>query len=216
MATDSKLTLLALTAMMVAFTGAVAAQDSSIGWDPRSGDAWVDRQLDDINRYGTHYREPFVDEMVRYYGAPRALVNELLGTRRWAPGDVYYACSIAQILGRPCRAVVEHWERDHGKGWGALARELGIQPGSAEFHRLKRGFVPTYDRWARPIDLDRDLRQDFPNRAKAQKGQAGKAPAAKARPAAAGKASPPGASHGKGAGAPGNGDDRKVDKGGKR
>src|SRR3970282_126904 len=38
-----------------------------------------------------------------------------------------------------------------------------------EFHRLKRGFVPTYDRWARPIDIDVDLRKDFPNRGKSLK-----------------------------------------------
>ena len=31
-------------------------------------------------------------------------------------------------------------------------------PARPEFHRLKKGFVPTYDRWARPITLDDDLR----------------------------------------------------------
>lgn len=167
----SKWKRVALAALIAAVAGTVAAQDFSILWDPRSGDAWVDRQLDDVNRYGSRYREPFADEMVRYYGAPRDLVTELLVTRRWAPGDVYYACAIAQMLGRPCRYVVDEWERSHGKGWGAVAGELGIQPGSAEFHRLKRGFVPTYDRWARPIDIDRDLRQDFPHRGKAVKGR---------------------------------------------
>ena len=169
MATGMKSKCLALAALLVAFTGTVAAQDFSFGWNPRSGDAWVDSQLDDVNRYGSRYREPFVDEMVRYYGAPRDLVTELLVTRRWAPGDIYYACAIAQTLGRPCRYVVDEWERNHGKGWGVVAKELGIKPGSAEFHRLKRGFVPTYDRWARPIDIDADLRKDFPNRGKSLK-----------------------------------------------
>ena len=142
----------------------VAAQDFTFGWDPRSGDAWVDRQLEDINRYGARYREPFVDEIVRYYGAPRELVTDLLVTRGWAPGDVYYACSIAQALGRPCRYVVDQWDRDHQRGWGAVAGELGIKPGSAEFHRLKRGFVTTYDRWSRPIEIDPELHPDFPTR----------------------------------------------------
>jgi hypothetical protein len=85
---------------------------------------------------------------------------------------VYYACAIAQVIGRPCRYVVDEWRHDHGQGWGALAHRLGIKPGSAEFHRLKRGFVPTYDRWARPIVIDDDLRSDFPNRGKAAKGVA--------------------------------------------
>ncbi|MFC3551390.1 hypothetical protein ACFOLC_10250 [Lysobacter cavernae] len=158
----------------LAGAGAASAQDFTFGWNPRSGDVWVDTWLSDVNRYGTRYREPFVDEMVRYYGAPRDLVSELLVRRHWAPGDVYYACAIAQILGRPCRYVVDEWDRNHGQGWGAVAKNLGIKPGSPEFHRLKRGFVPTYDRWARPITIDADLHNDFPNRAKA--GNNGKLP----------------------------------------
>lgn len=158
--------LLALLASIAAVLGIGQswAQDFAFGWDPRSGDAWVDTWLSDVNRYGTRYREPFVDEMVRNYGAPRELVSELLATRRWAPGDVYYACAMAQVLGRPCRYVVDEWERSHGEGWGAVAQRLGLKPGSPEFHRLKRGFVPTYDRWGRPIAIDAELRRDFPNR----------------------------------------------------
>ena len=158
-----KTQLLALAAALSALAGTAVAQDFSLGWNPRSGDVWVDSQLDDVNRYGGRYREPFVDELVRYQGAPRSLVTELLD-RRWAPGDVYMACSIAAIIGRPCRYVADEWERDHGQGWGELAKRMGIKPGSTEFHRLKRGFVPTYDRWGRPIVIDTELSRDFPGR----------------------------------------------------
>lgn len=158
-----KTRLFALAAAASAMVG-LHAQEARIDWDPRSGDAWVDNWLSDINRYGARYREPFIDEMVRYYGAPRDLVADLLGPRRWAPGDVYYACAMAQVLGRPCRYVVDEWNRDHTQGWGAVAERLGVKPGSAEFHRIKRGFVPTYDRWGRRITIDADLRRDFPNR----------------------------------------------------
>ena len=159
--------MFAFAAAIASLTGTAAAQDFSFGWNPRSGDVWVDSQHDDVNRYGSRYRQPFIDEMVRYYGAPRDLVSTLLVERNWAPGDVYYACAIAQILGRPCRHVADVWERDHGQGWGNVAKQLGIKPGSAEFHRLKRGFVPTYDRWARPIRIDEDLYRHYPDRAKA-------------------------------------------------
>ena len=171
MRSQMKSRMFALAAAIAALTGTgvASAQDYSFGWNPRSGDVWVDSQLNDVNRYGSRYREPFVNEMVRYYGAPRDLVTELLTQRNWAPGDVYYACSIAQVLGRPCRYVVQEWDRDHGQGWGNVAKRLGIKPGSAEFHRLKRGFVPTYDRWARPIRIDQDLVRDFPNRGNGQR-----------------------------------------------
>lgn len=218
MALKLKAKLFALATMIAAFTGSVAAQDYTFGWNPRSGDVWVDSQLNDVNRYGSRYREPFIDEMVRHYGAPRDLVTELLVNRRWAPGDVYYACSIAQTIGRPCRYVVDEWDRNHGKGWGVVAKELGIKPGSPEFHRLKRGFVPTYDRWARPIVIDPDLRKDFPNRGKGMKSgkQAhGKAHASgKARAhGASGKAKAHGSDHGASAKAQAHGSDhgRKHD-----
>lgn len=156
-----------LAASLAATCGSVAAQDFVFGWNPRTGDVWVDNTLGDINQYGYRYRESFIDELVRYHGAPRDYVTDLLVAQRWAPGDVYYACAIGSIIGRSCRYVAEEWQQDHGQGWGALAQRLGIKPGSDEFHRLKRGFVPTYDRWARPIRLDEPLREHFPNRGNA-------------------------------------------------
>jgi hypothetical protein len=143
----------ALALALAVAAGGVQAQTFTFGWNPRSGDTWVDVWLGDMNRYGSRYRDPFIDEMVRYHGAPRDLIDDLL-RRRWAPGDIYFACALARLAGRPCRDVADMWERDHGQGWGAMAKRLGIKPGSAEFHRLKRGMVPTYDRWGRPIDLD--------------------------------------------------------------
>ena len=159
---------IALTILLATCAGAAQAQTVSLNWNPRSGDVWVDTQLADMNRYGNRYRDPFIDEMVRYHDAPRDLVTDLLVNRNWAPGDVYYACTMAQVIGRPCSYVADEWQQHHGEGWGALAKRLGIKPGSAEFHRLKKGFVPTYDRWSRPINLDADLQRVYPNRGKAK------------------------------------------------
>lgn len=193
-----KFKTIALAVALSAAASGAMAQDFVFSWSPRTGDVWMDNRLSDMNDYGYRYREPFINEMTRYYGAPRDLVSDLLINRRWAPGDVYYACSIAQILGRPCRYVVDEWDRNHGQGWGVVAQRLGIKPGSAEFHRLKRGFVPTYDRWSRPISLDRDLERDFPNRG--NKGHAGHA-SDKGKPAHAGGGN---SSRGKSDARPGN------------
>jgi hypothetical protein len=157
------LKILALAFALLAAAGSASAQDAVAVWSPRTGDAWVDHQLDDINRYGQRYRDPFIDEMARYYSAPRALVSDLLD-RHWTPGDVYYACALAQVAGQPCRSVADAWTRDHAAGWGVITQRMGIPPGSAEFHRLKRGLVTTYDRWARPIRIDESLHADFPDR----------------------------------------------------
>jgi hypothetical protein len=120
-------------------------------WSPRTGDAWVDTVLADINAYGRRYPDAFADELARYRGAPRDYVATLLADPAWTPGDVYFACALAQSIGRACRYVAGEWQAHAGEGWGALARELGVKPGSAEFKALKDGFAGAYGRWGRPL-----------------------------------------------------------------
>ena len=120
-------------------------------WNPRTGDPWVDAALADINAYGRRYPDALADELVRYHGAPRDVVAALLAAPAWTPGDVYFACALAQSIGRSCRYVADARQADPGAGWGALAQRLGVKPGSPEFHRLKDGFGEAYGRWGRPL-----------------------------------------------------------------
>jgi hypothetical protein len=151
--------LAAMLAVGLGVAGNAAAQ--TVGYNVRTGDVWVDTRLDEINDYGRRYRDTFIGEMTDHYGAPRPLIVELLDQRRWSPGDVYYACAIAQVLRLPCIDVVREYDRDPGQGWGNLAKRLGIKPGSPQFHALKRGAVGTYDRWGHPIAVDRNVRVDW-------------------------------------------------------
>lgn len=120
-------------------------------WDPRTGDAWIDAQLADINAYGARYRGAFVDELARYHAAPRELVEELVDQRNWAPGDVYYACALAQVVGRPCRAVADAWGQSHADGWAAVAGQVGVAQRPDAIARLKRDIADSYARWGRPL-----------------------------------------------------------------
>jgi hypothetical protein len=129
------------------------AQDTAPQPATRTGDAWVDRQLDDINRYGARYRDTFIDELVRYHRAPRELVIDLLD-RKWPPGDIYYACALGTVAGRPCRLVVDQYARGERPDWQAVAQQIGIEPESVRYRRLKDGMVATYGRWGRPIEAD--------------------------------------------------------------
>lgn len=139
---------LAITSMLPAH---VAAQDFAFDWNPRTGDAAMDVRLADINRYGDRYRAAFVDELVRYHAAPRTLVGALMADEHWAPGDLYFACALAQAIGRPCRHVLEAWRRSHASGWGELAARLGAPAGSREFARIQDGVESSYLRWGRPL-----------------------------------------------------------------
>jgi len=127
---------LALAASL-AFAAGAQAQTISLNYSPRTGDVWLDARLGDINTYGRGDPDYFYDDMYSSYGVPRDYVRELYVDRRWAPGDIYYACALAQMLDRPCREIVSDYDRHPGQGWGALAKRMGIKPGSPEFHALK-------------------------------------------------------------------------------
>ncbi|NLF23368.1 MAG: hypothetical protein GX590_09440 [Lentisphaerae bacterium] len=156
-----RLDILALALGIGLASAATAAAAQTVGYNVRTGDVWVDARLGEINNYGRRYRDPFIDEMHGYYGAPRPLLVDLLDRRGWAPGDVYYACAIAHALGVPCLDVVHEYDRNPGQGWGAVAQRMGIKPGSAAFHALKRGQVDTYGRWGQTVVIDRPVRVDW-------------------------------------------------------
>ena len=127
---------LALAAALVLSAGA-QAQTISLNYSPRTGDVWIDARLGEINTYGRGDPDYFYDDMYSSYGVPRDYVRDLFVNQRWAPGDIYYACALAQLLDRPCRDIVSDYNRHPGQGWGALAQRMGIKPGSAQFHALK-------------------------------------------------------------------------------
>ncbi|TDK24351.1 hypothetical protein E2F46_08680 [Luteimonas aestuarii] len=151
---------IALSMLLPAFAQETVEGDAS----PRTGDAWVDTQLPDIDRYAARHPDAFVDELVRYQGAPRLVVEEALQAGMPA-GHLYYACALAQAAGRSCRNALDAWPPAGDEGWAAVAEVLAPdRPGEAQ-QRVKRGIVESYTRWARPITLDASLRRAFPDHA---------------------------------------------------
>jgi hypothetical protein len=55
------------------------------------------------------------------------------------PADAYMVLRLAEMSGRPTDCVVTQYRSAGDKGWGSLAKSLGIKPGSKEFHALKNG-----------------------------------------------------------------------------
>lgn len=72
------------------------------------------------------------------FGVPYAQVQTVVQTVR-EPADAFMVFQLGQFSGRQPEKVMDVYSRSKGKGWGVIAKELGIKPGSAEFHALKRG-----------------------------------------------------------------------------
>ena len=55
------------------------------------------------------------------------------------PADVYMCLRIGELADQPIDKVVAEHKQHKGQGWGVIAKNLGIKPGSADFHALKAG-----------------------------------------------------------------------------
>ncbi len=52
---------------------------------------------------------------------------------------------VGQIASQPVEVVTKEYETNKGKGWGVIAKNLGIKPGSKEFHALKKDDFDGHD-----------------------------------------------------------------------
>src|SRR5512133_1195721 len=72
------------------------------------------------------------------FGVPLPQVQAVIQTVR-EPADAFMVFQLGQYSGKQPDMVMDVYSRGKGKGWGVIAKELGIKPGSAEFHALKSG-----------------------------------------------------------------------------
>jgi hypothetical protein len=80
----------------------------------------------------------FKAKLSAQFGVPLPQIEAIVAQVR-LPGDAFMCLELGRMARRSPEAVVRTYQKSHGKGWGALAKDLGIKPGSAEFHALKRG-----------------------------------------------------------------------------
>jgi hypothetical protein len=72
------------------------------------------------------------------FGVPVPRVQAVLQTVQ-EPADAFMVFQLGQMSGKQPDKVLAVYTPNKKKGWGAIAKELGIKPGSAEFKALKNG-----------------------------------------------------------------------------
>jgi hypothetical protein len=55
------------------------------------------------------------------------------------PADAFMVFQLGEMAQKPPETVVQTYTANKTKGWGVIAQQLGIKPGSPEFHALKAG-----------------------------------------------------------------------------
>jgi hypothetical protein len=98
----------------------------------------LDVFLDNLNIQARADMNGFSARVSAQFGVPQAQVQTVIGTVR-QPADAFMVFQLGQMANSPPETVVQVYKANRGKGWGVIAKSLGIKPGSPEFHALKRG-----------------------------------------------------------------------------
>ncbi len=146
--------------------GTAPAAATASAYTPATGDAWVDRQLVDINGYAARYPDAFIDELVRYAGARPAYVDALMREHGWTPADVYLACFWGHVSATGCREWVRARAGLPGSGWKVVLESGDAPPDNLQWRALRHAIVASYDHWDRPIRLDPLLQRQLGDRAR--------------------------------------------------
>ena len=107
-----------------------------IKYNAKTGDVEMDGFLKELNTEALKDINTFTNNVATKFNILKADVDKLL--KDLQPGDVYMSAQVATIIGKPVTEVSTTYQKNKGKGWGAIAKEMGIKPGSPEFHKLKK------------------------------------------------------------------------------
>lgn len=109
------------------------AQSLNISFN--TGDTDIDQYLNEVNSYAKSEYNFFRKDISLKFGISTRDVDRYVYNNNVRPADLYYACAVSSVTNRNVGDVIVLYKDK--KGWGAVAQELGIKPGSKEFHRLK-------------------------------------------------------------------------------
>jgi hypothetical protein len=94
--------------------------------------------LSELNAQAQEDLNGYSEKLGNQFGIPLLQVQDII-TIVENPADAFMVLQLGQMTNKQPDTVLEQYKRNKGKGWGVIAQELGIKPGSAEFHALKRG-----------------------------------------------------------------------------
>ncbi len=99
----------------------------------------LDAFLNNVNIQARSDMNGFTTKVSAQFGVPEAQVKLVLNKVGNNPADAFMVFQLGQMSNRPTDDVMRVYQTGKDRGWGVMAQELGIRPGSPEFHALKRG-----------------------------------------------------------------------------
>ncbi len=102
-----------------------------------TGNVQFDLDLNTINASANLDFGAFQTDLSIDYNVSEKKIEHMRGALNMAPGEIFLALEISKVSNTPVDHVICNYEKHKSKGWGYIAKEAGIKPGSAKFHQLK-------------------------------------------------------------------------------
>jgi len=101
-----------------------------------TGSVEFDADLNVINTNANKDLPSFKTDLSVSFGVSVATIDNMFAIGMSA-GDVYIGLEISNTTSKPVSDIITSYRKNKGKGWGVIAQEMGIKPGSDEFFALK-------------------------------------------------------------------------------
>lgn len=102
-----------------------------------TGNVQLDADLNIINKHARTNLSSFRTDMKLSYNLSDNKFDYMNVNLGMVPGDMYLSLEISRIKRVSLDDVLIVYREHKSKGWGVIAKQLGIKPGSSEFHQLK-------------------------------------------------------------------------------
>ncbi|MBK3517024.1 hypothetical protein [Carboxylicivirga marina] len=115
----------------------IVAHISSAQISFESGSVQLESDLNTINAGANLDFGAFKTDLSISYNVSEKKLDYMHGELNMAAGEIYLALEISKLSKTSIDGVIQTHQMHKNKGWGYVARQLGIKPGSEEFHQLK-------------------------------------------------------------------------------
>lgn len=111
----------------------LAAQSFSFN----TADASLDVTLNSLNVQARADIGPYTADLSASFGVGQPQIQVWMTQDNLQPAEVFLVLELGKLSSKPPASVIAVYKKNKGKGWGAVARALGIKPGCAQFKALK-------------------------------------------------------------------------------
>ncbi len=121
-------------------------------YQAKSGDKKLDTTLTALDQKAKANPEKFLSDLSQSFNVARTKIDEMVNKVKMPLADVFIALKTADIAKKPVDTVVEEYQKNKGKGWGVIAKRMGIKPGSKEFHELKNAAAAALEKTKKDVE----------------------------------------------------------------